>query len=129
MVRCTDIDDIQQDTDEKNIADKIIEESSFGKESEGSFTHELFQVTEQIDLSGSPAYKIQDLLGEEITGMIQEPEMRLAEPGALDHHYIEKLLRRKANKRFVKWVGWPMKHNQWLSKSEITKFRKPIYDR
>ena len=65
------------------------------KENDVRFTRELFRIVEQVNLFGVPGYKIQDLLGEEISGVFQEPEIVQAKSGALDHKYIEKVLRWK----------------------------------
>ena len=100
------------------------------KESDVNFTQELFRIVEQVDLFGIPGYKVQDLLGEDILGVFQEPEIRLAEPHALDHKYIEKVLRWKKDGKkkmgFVKWLGWPSKHSTWVSDSLIKQYRLPI---
>ena len=59
-------------------------------------------------------YVINDLNGEEIKGTFYEKELQ-------EEFRIEKVIRRKGNKLYVKWKGYDNSFNSWIDKKDIIK--------
>jgi len=90
--------------------------SIFGKGYLPNFTEELFKVDQVV--YGSPiVYKLEDLDGEEIKGIIYEEELSEFNTNDATLYQVEKILRRKKMKGktyvLVKWKGYPDKFNSW----------------
>ena len=61
-------------------------------------------------------YIINDLNSEEITGTFYEKELQ----GTNQQKFrIEKILKRKEDKLYVKWKGYNNSFNSWIDKEEI----------
>ena len=56
-------------------------------------------------------YVVSDLNGEEITGSFYEKELQKS---CQEKFRIEKLLKRKGNKLYVKWKGYDSRFNSWI---------------
>ena len=63
-------------------------------------------------------YVISDLNGEEITGTIYEKEMQKTSE---DEFRIEKVIKRKVDKLYVKWKGYDNSFNSWIDKKDLVK--------
>ena len=63
-------------------------------------------------------YVINDLNGEEIIGAFYEKELQKTNQEELR---IEKVIRRKGNKLYVKWKGYDNSLNSWIDKKDIIK--------
>jgi hypothetical protein len=61
-------------------------------------------------------YKIKDLNGEEIKGTFYEQEMQKS---TQDTFRIERVLKTKGDKLFVKWMGYSEKFNSWVDKKDV----------
>ena len=63
-------------------------------------------------------YSVKGIDGKLLPGTFYSHQMQKlsSEP---DLFRIEKVLRRKKGKIFVKWAGWPAKYNSWVPKSHI----------
>lgn len=63
-------------------------------------------------------YRVKDLDGEEIKGAFYEFELQKVTslPKTYD---IEKVIKEKDNKIFVKWKGYPEKFNGWILKTSV----------
>jgi transposase InsO family protein len=62
-------------------------------------------------------YLLEDLLGERLEGSFYEEELqKIKEPTIFR---VEKVLKRRKNKIFVKWKHWPDKFNSWTDKSTL----------
>ena len=57
-------------------------------------------------------YAISDLNGEEITGRFYEKELQ-------KEFRVEKVLKRKCNKLYVKWKGYDDSFNSWINKKDL----------
>lgn len=81
-----------------------------------SWTTELFRINE-INSLYPPTYLLSDLEGNPIKGCFYEEELqRTNYPNT---YLVEKVIRRKGNKVFVKWLGFDKKFNSWIQKSAI----------
>ena len=59
---------------------------------------------------------ISDLNGEEITGSFYENELQKT---SQKKFRIEKVLKRKGDKLYVKWKGYDNRFNSWTDKSDL----------
>jgi hypothetical protein len=64
-----------------------------------------------------PYYYLKDSNGEEIKGTFYEQEMQKTKhPDVL---LVEKVLRKKGDKVYVKWRGFDSSHNSWVNKDDV----------
>ena len=63
-------------------------------------------------------YFINDLNGEEIIGTFYEKELQKTNQ---EEFRIEKVIRRKGDKLYVKWKGYDNSFNSWIDKKGIIK--------
>ena len=61
-------------------------------------------------------YVINDLNGEEITGTFYEKELQKT---SQEEFRIEKVIRRKGHKLYVKWKGYDNSFNSWIDKASL----------
>ena len=61
-------------------------------------------------------YVINDLNGEEITGSFCEKELQKT---SQKEFRIEKVLKRKGDKLYVKWKGYDNRFNSWINKKDL----------
>lgn len=97
----------------------------FAKGYEKVFTEELFKIKKVHTKLPIPQYTLTDYTGEEeLSGRFYENEMQLA---TYDVFKVEKELNERFNSEtgeeevLVKWLGWPEKYNEWISKTKITR--------
>ena len=74
------------------------------------YTEEVFQVSSVLDTS-PVTYKLIDFNNEEIKGTFYEQELQKTKQ---DTYRIEKVLKKKGNKLFVKWKGYGPEFNSWI---------------
>ncbi|GBN84574.1 hypothetical protein AVEN_185636-1 [Araneus ventricosus] len=85
---------------------------------DATFTEEIFPVSEVLN-TYPITYKIKDLNGKEITGTYYEKE--LVKYNKKDDVFkIEKIIKKKGDKSFVKWLGYTDEYNSWISRKDIT---------
>ena len=61
-------------------------------------------------------YVVNDLSGEEITGIFYEKELQKT---SQKEFRIEKVLKRKGDKLYVKWKGYDNSFNSWINKKDL----------
>lgn len=98
--------------------------SIFDKESDNSFTKELFKIAHVNISLPLPMYVLRDLKGELITGHFQEEELQKVNIDMTrDLFIIEKILkyRGKGKKReaFVKWQSYGPVFNSWVKAADV----------
>ena len=97
--------------------------STFSREYDENFSHELFRIKRAFTREGLPVYLLEDWDGEAIDGTFYQHELSLAYPPRDDVFKIEKVLKRKgrgANARaYVKFYGWPKKFNAWVPAADV----------
>jgi Chromo (CHRromatin Organisation MOdifier) domain len=69
-----------------------------------------------IQYTNPITYKIKDTNNEQIQGTFYEQEMQKSHQ---DTFRIDKVLKTKGNKLFVKWKGYPDSFNSWINKSDV----------
>ena len=62
------------------------------------------------------AYAISEFNGEEITGSFYEKELQKT---SQKEFRIEKVLKRKGDKLYVKWKGYDSRFNSWIDKKDL----------
>lgn len=81
-----------------------------------NFTTELFKVT-NVNRMFPVTYKIEDMKQTPIAGQFYEPELQKTKYP--DSYLVEKVLKQKGNKVYVKWLGFPSSENSWIAKSDL----------
>ena len=82
-----------------------------------SWSEEVF-VVHKIKNTVPWTYVINDLNGEEITGTFYENELQKTNQ---KEFRIEKVIKQKGDKLFVKWKGYNNSFNSWINKNDIIK--------
>ncbi|KAJ8910414.1 hypothetical protein NQ315_002866 [Exocentrus adspersus] len=49
----------------------------------------------------------------------EQPHVGAAEPRSAGVYLVEKILKKKGNKLFIKWLGLPTHQNSWIKTSDI----------
>ena len=61
-------------------------------------------------------YVVNELSGEEITGSFYEKELQKP---SQEKFRLEKVLKRKGDKLYVKWKGYDSRFNSWINKKDF----------
>lgn len=90
--------------------------SVFEKGYTPNWTTEIFKVR-KVQQTNPYTYLLEDYKGNEIVGGFYEYEIqRVMYP---DVFLVEKIIRRKGNKVYVKWLGFDQTHNSWINKTDV----------
>ena len=87
----------------------------FAKGYTPNWSEEVF-VINKIKNTVPWTYAISDLNGEEITGSFYEKELQKTNQ---EKFRIEKVLKRKGDKLYVKWKGYDSRFNSWIDKKDL----------
>ena len=79
-----------------------------------NWSEEVFAIN-KIENTVPWIYAISDLNGEEITGSFYEKELQKTNQ---KEFRIEKVLKRKGDKLYVKWKGYNNSFNSWINKKD-----------
>ncbi|XP_011859444.1 PREDICTED: uncharacterized protein LOC105556941 [Vollenhovia emeryi] len=80
-----------------------------------NWTTEIFRIA-KVQQTNPVTYLLKDYRGQPIAGGFYEHELsRVANPVYL----VEKVLRRKGNEVYVKWLGMDNSHNSWIRKTDV----------
>lgn len=88
--------------------------SAFAKGYTGNWSMEIFQV-KKVQNTNPATYLLQDAKREPIMGAFYEQELQKVKYP--DVYLVEKVLKRKGNKVYVKWLG--MNEKSWIDKNNI----------
>lgn len=80
------------------------------------WTTELFKIS-KIKITNPTTYLLEDREGNPIKGCFYEEELQ--KTNHPDIYLVEKVLKRKGNKLYVKWLGFDKKHNSWIKTLNI----------
>ena len=83
--------------------------------------HEIMKVSAVFKHLPRVLYKLESLSGEIIEGKFYQEELTKVENQ--DEYLIEKVLKRKGRKLFVKWLGYPESSNSWINASDVTSIK------
>ena len=87
----------------------------FAKEYMPNWSEEVF-VIKKVQSTVPWTYVIDDLNGEEITGTFYEKELQKTNQ---EECRIEKVIKRRGNKIYVKWKGYNNSFNSWIDKASL----------
>ena len=90
-------------------------ESIFAKGYTPNWSEEIF-VIKEIKNTVPWTYVINDLNGEEIVGTLYEKELQKINQ---EEFKIEKVIKKKGKKLYVKWKGYDKSFNSWIDKKEL----------
>lgn len=90
--------------------------SSFEKGYTPNWSTEIFTIN-SVNQTNPVTYYIQDQRKQDILGSFYQEELQKTH--CPNVYLIEKVLRKKGNKIFVKWLGLAKKENSWIDKSAI----------
>lgn len=76
-----------------------------------NWTTELFKIS-QIKLTNPVSYLLEDQQGRPIKGAFYRQELQKTQQPEV--FLVEKILRKKGQKVFVKWLGFDKSHNSWI---------------
>ena len=79
------------------------------------WTEEVFTIS-AIQYTDPPTYKINDFNKEEIQGTFYEQELQKT---TQEVYRIERIIKRRGNKSFVKWLGYPASFNSWVDNKTL----------
>ena len=114
----------KEESDEKDPKFKVGDHVSiskykniFAKGYNPNWSEEIFFI-KKIKNTVPWTYVISDLNGEEILGSFYEKELQKANQ---KEFRIEKVIKRKENKLYVKWKGYNNSFNSWIDKNALIK--------
>lgn len=81
-----------------------------------NWTTEIFKV-KKVQITSPITYLLEDYKGNPIKGGFYEFELQKAK--FVDTYLVEKVLKKKADKIYVKWLGFDKTHNSWINKNNI----------
>ena len=81
-----------------------------------NWSTDVFEIT-AVQRSHPVTYILRDSAGEPISGGFYEHELHsVANP---DVYLIEKIIRRKGNRAYVKWLGFDSSKNSWIQEKDV----------
>lgn len=90
--------------------------SIFEKGYTPNWSTEIF-IVKKVEITNPVTYKLEDVTGQPIAGGFYESELQKTKHP--DIYLVEKILRKKGKKVYVKWLGLDKQHNSWINKSDI----------
>ena len=81
-----------------------------------NWTNEIFTV-HSVEPTIPVTYTLKDYRNNVLKGKFYEYEMRKTTVGPV--YLVEKVLKKKGDKVFVKWLGFDGEHNSWINKKEL----------
>jgi len=81
-----------------------------------NWTNEIFTIS-KVHLTNPTTYLLRDYRGDDITGGFYKEELQKVRYP--DVYLIEKILRRKGNRVYVKWRGFGNEHNSWVDANKV----------
>lgn len=88
----------------------------FAKGYTPNWTTEIFKI-KRVQQTNPVTYLLIDLEGCDIKGSVYAEELQLVKDPNL--YLVEKILRQKSDKVFVKWLGLDASQNSWIDKNDI----------
>lgn len=83
-----------------------------------NWSTEIFTIV-KINKTLPPTFQLQDYTGKPIAGCFYTEE--ISKTYYPDDYLVEKIIRQKGNKIFVKWLGFDSSHNSWINKNNLKK--------
>ena len=80
--------------------------------------HEIMKIAAVFKHLPRVLYQLESLSGEVIEGKFYQEELTLVLNQ--DEYLVEKVLKKKGKKLFVKWLGYPESFNSWINADDVT---------
>ncbi|XP_008206133.1 uncharacterized protein LOC103316107 [Nasonia vitripennis] len=77
----------------------------------------IFTISQVVPTYPVQTYKLEDYQDQPIAGGFYEQELLKAKH--LDIYLVEKVLKKRGNQLYVKWLGFDDSHNSWINKSDL----------
>lgn len=81
-----------------------------------NWTTEIFKIRE-VQITNPVTYLLEDYQGQPIQGSFYEYELLKSKHNNI--YLVEKVIKSKDNKIFVKWLGFSSDHNSWINKTDL----------
>ena len=81
-----------------------------------NWSTEVFKIA-KVQRTNPVTYLLEDYRGKPIAGGFYERELQ--KTAVPEVYLVEKTLRRKGDKVFVKWLGFDSSHNSWINKDDV----------
>lgn len=88
----------------------------FSKGYTPNWTSELFKIV-KVQITNPTTYLLEDMNGRPVRGGFYEQELQKTKTP--DVYLVEKVLRRRGKKVYVKWLGFDASHNSWIDSNNI----------
>ncbi|KAJ8911128.1 hypothetical protein NQ315_003304 [Exocentrus adspersus] len=88
----------------------------FEKGYTANYSTELFKIA-KVNVTNPVTYLLEDMSNHPIKGCFYESELQRSKHP--DVYLVEKILKKKGNKLFIKWLGLPTHQNSWIKTSDI----------
>ena len=95
-----------------------LDKNIFEKSYETNWAEEIFVIYD-VKYSNVPYYYLKDLNDEKLDGTFYEQELQKTN---LTLYVIEKIIKTKNDKLFVKWRGYDNSFNSWINKKDVIKY-------
>jgi hypothetical protein len=92
--------------------------NAFRKSYLPNWSNEVFTIA-KVQSTFPPTYLLNDARGEAIQGSFYNEELQKTSSGIDNVYFVEKVLRRKGDRVYVKWSGFDSTHNSWIPKSDL----------
>lgn len=88
----------------------------FAKGYTPNWTTEIFKI-KTVQPTNPVTFLLIDLDGHDIKGTVYPEELQLVKYP--DLYLVEKIVRKKGDKLYVKWIGFDSRHNSWISEKDV----------
>lgn len=88
----------------------------FAKGYHPQWTTEVF-VVRKVQQTKPVTYLLSDMSGDPIEGSFYPQELQ--KTNIIHHYLVERVIKTKGNKLFVKWLGFKDSHNSWINKNDV----------
>lgn len=82
------------------------------------WTEEVF-IVGRVKPGPVPTFRITEWDGTPIEGTFYTQDLQKVQVSDNDLFRVEKVIRRKGTKLFVRWKGWPVKYDSWINKKDV----------
>ena len=82
------------------------------------WTEEVF-IVDRVKPGPIPAFRITEWDGTPIEGTFYTQDLQKVQVSDDDLFRVEKVIRRKGRKLFMRWKGWPVKYDSWIDKKDV----------
>ena len=81
-----------------------------------NWSTEIFSIT-KVASTNPVTYHLKDYLEQLISGGFYEEELQKVKYD--DVYLVEKIVKKRGNEVYVKWLGFDSSHNSWIDKSNL----------